>query len=160
MVNFIQSADSNIKINEDMSYLLNDALHVNAVFTASGAVTAGSPVLRVNLPYVGAHAKIKWYNTSSDHAPTDMATIKNTTSSVDGLHNITIQLSKATVASNEYHIEGWIEMQKQEVSIMDKNEVNRLKNLIDIAIDFLKLLSECLGKAVAAVIPWRNVNKK
>ena len=43
---------------------------------------------------------------------------------------------------------------------MDKNEVNRLKNLVDIAIEFLKLLSECLGKAVAAVIPWRNSNKK
>ena len=31
MVNFIQSADSKIKINEDVSYLLNNALHVNAV---------------------------------------------------------------------------------------------------------------------------------
>lgn len=110
MVNFIQPADSKIKINEDVSYLLNDALHVNAVFTATGAVTAGSPVLRVNLPDVGAHAEINWYNTSSDYAPTNAATVKNTTSSVDGLHNITIQLSAATVASQEYHIEGWIEL--------------------------------------------------
>lgn len=52
MVNFIQAADSKIKINEDVSYLLNDALHVNAVFTATGAVTADNPVLRVNLPNV------------------------------------------------------------------------------------------------------------
>lgn len=110
MVNFIQSADSKIKINEDVSYLLNDALHVNAVFTATDAVTAGSPVLRVNLPNVGAHAEINWYNTSSDYAPTNAATVKNTISSVDGLHNITIQLSAATVASQEYHIEGWIEL--------------------------------------------------
>lgn len=109
MVNFIKSADSKIKINEDVSYMLNDALHVNAVFTASGVVEANSPVLRVNLPNVGAHAEINWYNTSSDFAPT-AATVKNTTSSVDGLHNITIQLGTATVAEQEYHIEGWIEL--------------------------------------------------
>lgn len=107
MVNFIQPADSKIKINEDVSYLLNDALHVNAVFTASDAVEADNPVLRVNLPNVGAHAKINWYNTGSDFAPA-AATVKNTTSSVDGLHNITIQLGVATVAEQEYHIEGWI----------------------------------------------------
>lgn len=107
MVNFIQSANSKIKINEDVSYLLNDALHVNAVFTATDAVTAGDPVLRVNLPNVGAHAKINWYSPDSDHAPT-AATVKNTTSSVDGMHNITIQLTAETVASQEYHIEGWI----------------------------------------------------
>lgn len=107
MVNFIQSADSKIKINEDVSYLLNDALHVNAVFTTTGAVTDGNPVLRVNLPNVGAHAEINWYNTTSDHAPT-AATVKNTTSSVDGLHDITILLGADTVAGQEYHIEGWI----------------------------------------------------
>ena len=108
MVNFIQAANANIKINEDVSYLLNGARHVNAVFTASGAVEANSPVLRVNLPNVGAHAEINWYNTSSDHAPTAAATVKNTTSSVDGLHNITIQMGTATVAEQEYHIVGWI----------------------------------------------------
>lgn len=110
MANFIQSADSKIKINEDVSYLLNDALNVNAVFTATDTVTTGSPVLRVNLPNVGAHAAINWYNASSEHAPTAAATVKNTTSSVDGLHNITIQLDADTVASQEYHIEGWIEL--------------------------------------------------
>ena len=107
MVNFIQSADSKIKINEDVSYLLNDALHVNAVFTATGAVEANNPVLRVNLPNVGAHAEINWYNTSSDFAPTAAATVKNT-SSEDGLHNISIQLGEDTAASQTYHIEGWI----------------------------------------------------
>lgn len=108
MTNFIQSADSNITINEDVSYLLNNALHVNAVFTATGVVDADTPVLRVNLPNVGAHAEINWYNTGSDHAPSAAATVKNTTSSVDGLHNITIQLSAAVAASQEYHIDGWI----------------------------------------------------
>ena len=108
MVNFIQAADAKIKINEDVSYLLNDALHVNAVFTASGTVEANSPVLRVNLPNVGKHAELNWHNTSPDHAPTAAATVKNTTSSVDGLHNITIQLGATTVAEHEYHIEGWI----------------------------------------------------
>lgn len=107
MVNFIQSADSNIKINEDVSYLLNNALHVNAVFTATGAVDGDKPVLRVNLPNVGAHAEINWYNTGSDRAPSAVATVKNT-SSVDGLHNITIQLNAAVEASQEYHIDGWI----------------------------------------------------
>lgn len=108
MANFIQAADAKIKINEDVSYLLNDALHVNAVFTASGAVTADDPVLRVNLPNVGAHAEINWYKTTSDHAPTAAATVKNTTRSVDGLHDITILLGADTVAGQEYHIEGWI----------------------------------------------------
>lgn len=107
MVNFIQSADSKIKINEDVSYLLNNALYVNAVFTATGVVTANSPVLRVNLPNVGAHAEINWYNTDSDSTPT-AATVKNVISSVDGLHNITIQLSADVAASKEYHIDGWI----------------------------------------------------
>lgn len=108
MVNFIQAADANIEINEDFSYLLNDALHVNAVFTASGVVNENTPVLRVNLPNVGAHAKINWYKTSSDYAPTAAATVNNTTSSVNGLHKITIQLGVATEAKQKYHIEGWI----------------------------------------------------
>lgn len=110
MVNFIKSADSKIKINEDVSYLLNDALHVNAVFTASGVVETTNPVLRVNLPNVGKHAELNWYDTSSDHAATAAATVKDTTSSVDGLHDITIQLGAATVAGKEYHIEGWIKL--------------------------------------------------
>lgn len=108
MVNFIQPANSKIKINEDVSYLLNNALHVNAVFTATDAVAAGNPVLRVNLPNVGAYAEINWYNTGSDSAPSGAATVKNTTSSVNGLHNITIQLSADVAASQEYHIDGWI----------------------------------------------------
>lgn len=114
MVNFIKSADSKIKINEDVSYLLNDALHVNAVFTASDVVKADSPVLRVNLPNVGKHAELNWYNTSSDNAATAAATaaatVKNTVSSVDGIHDITISMSSDTAASNEYHIEGWIKL--------------------------------------------------
>lgn len=110
MVNFIKSADSNIKINEDVSYLLNDALHVNAVFTASGVVDANNPVLRVNLPNVGKHAELNLYNTSSDYAATAAAEVTNTVSSVDGIHNITISLGSATADSQEYHIEGWIKL--------------------------------------------------
>lgn len=110
MVNFIKSADSNIKINEDVSYLLNDALHVNAVFTASGVVETTNPVLRVNLPNVGKHAELNWYDTGSAHAATAAATVKDTTSSVDGLHDITIQLDADTAAETKYHIEGWIKL--------------------------------------------------
>jgi hypothetical protein len=110
MVNFIKSADSKIKINEDVSYLLNDALHVNAVFTASDVVKANSPVLRVNLPNVGKHAELGWYNTSSEYGATAAAKVKDTVSSVDGIHDITISLSADTATSNEYHIEGWIKL--------------------------------------------------
>lgn len=110
MVNFIKSADSKIKINEDVSYLLNDALHVNAVFTASGVVEANNPVLRVNLPNVGMHAELNWYNTSSDPASPAAAEVTNTVSSVDSIHNITISLGSATADSQEYHIEGWIKL--------------------------------------------------
>lgn len=110
MVNFIQAADSKIKINEDVSYLLNDALHVNAVFTASGTIEQNKPVLRVNLPGVGKHAELSWYNTSSENVATDTANVKDTVSSVDGIHDITISLSAATADSQEYHIEGWIKL--------------------------------------------------
>lgn len=110
MVNFIQSADSKIKINEDVSYLMNDALHVNAVFTASDVIEANNPVLRVNLPNVGKHAELNWYNTSSDYAATAAANVTDTVSSVDGIHNITISMSADTAASQEYHIEGWIKL--------------------------------------------------
>lgn len=110
MVKFILPADDKIKVTEDVSYLLNDALHVNAVFTASGAVAAGSAVLRINLPNIGEHAEINWYNTSSDYTATAAATVKNTFSTKDGLHSITIQLSAATAASQEYHIEGWVKL--------------------------------------------------
>lgn len=107
MANFIKSADSKININEDVSYLLNDALHVNAVFTASGVVDQGKPVLRVNLPNVGKHAELCWYTTRSEYAA---ATVYNNVTSVDAIHDITISLSAATVASQAYHIEGWIKL--------------------------------------------------
>ena len=108
MVNFILPADKKITIVEDTSYLLNNALHVNAVFSASGVVASGSDVLRVNLPNVGEHAELGWFDTGSDHSATNAATVKNTFSAKDGLHNITIQLGAATAASQLYHIEGWV----------------------------------------------------
>lgn len=110
MVNFIQSANSKIKINEDVSYLMNDALHVNAVFTATDAIKENVPVLRVNLPNVGKHAKLNWYDTSSNYAATAAAVVNDTVSSVDGIHNITISMSVAIAASQECHIEGWIKL--------------------------------------------------
>ena len=110
MVNFILPADDKIKIAEDASYLLNDVLHVNAVFTATGAVASGQPVLRINLPNIGNHAELNWYNTASDYSATAAASVKNTVSTKDGMHNITVQLSTATAASQEYHIEGWVKL--------------------------------------------------
>ena len=107
MTKFIQAADSKIKMVEDNSYLLNGALRVFAVFTATGAVAANEPALLVNLPNVGEHAELGWFNTATDHAA---ASVKNTTSSKDGLHKITISLGAATVAGQEYHIDGWINL--------------------------------------------------
>ena len=43
---------------------------------------------------------------------------------------------------------------------MDKDNINRLKQLVDATIDFLKLVSKYLGEAVAAILPWRNRYKK
>ena len=110
MTKFIQSADSKIKMVEDNSYLLNSALRVSAVFTATGVVNANAPVLRVNLPNVGKHAELGWFNTASDHAATAGASVKNTMSSTDGLHTITISLDTTTAAGQEYHINGWINL--------------------------------------------------
>lgn len=110
MTNFIQSADSKIKIVEDNSYLLNGALRVFAVFTATGVVTANDPALLVNLPNVGKHAELGWFDAASDHSATAGASVKNTMSSKDGLHKITISLDTATAAGKEYHINGWINL--------------------------------------------------
>lgn len=110
MTNFILPADDKVTIVEDTSYLINDALHVNAVFTSSGVVASGSDVLRVNLPNVGEHAELGWFNTGSDHSATAAATVKNTYSTKDGLHKVSISLGAATAASQEYHIDGWIKL--------------------------------------------------
>ena len=110
MTKFIQAADSKIKMVEDNSFLLNGALRVFAVFTATGAVAASEPALLVNLPNVGEHAELGWFNTATDHAATAAATVNNITSSKDGLHKITISLGAATVAGQEYHIDGWINL--------------------------------------------------
>lgn len=110
MTKFIQAADSKIKMVEDNSFLLNDALHVIAVFTATGVVNENAPVLLVNLPNVGEHAELGWFNTASDHAAAAGASVKNTTSSTDGMHKITISLGTATAAGQEYHINGWINL--------------------------------------------------
>ena len=110
MTKFIQAADSKIKMVEDNSYLLNGALRVFAVFTATDVVKANEPVLLVNLPNVGNHAELGWFNTTSDHAATAGASVKNTMYSKDGMHKITISLDTATAADQEYHINGWINL--------------------------------------------------
>ena len=44
---------------------------------------------------------------------------------------------------------------------MNKDSMKRLKQLVDITIDFLKLVSKYLGETVTAIIlPWRNGHKK
>ena len=42
---------------------------------------------------------------------------------------------------------------------MDKDSIKRLKRLVDVTIDFLKLASKYLGEAVAAILPWRKPKK-
>lgn len=110
MSKFITSANSSISVVDDASYQVNDALHINAVFTASGVVAANSDVLRINIPDCGEHAEVGWFNTASDHAATAAASIKKTTSSVDGLKVISIQLGAATAKGQEYNVEGWVKL--------------------------------------------------
>ena len=110
MSKFISSANNAIKVVDDASYLVNDALHINAVFTASGIVAANTDVLYINIPDCGEHAEVGWFNTGSDHAATATASIKKTTSTKDGLSVISIQLDAATAASQEYNVEGWVKL--------------------------------------------------
>lgn len=110
MSKFISSANNSIKVVDDASYMVNDALHINAVFTASGVVAANTDVLFINLPDCGEHAGVGYFNTASDHAATAAATVKKTTSSVDGLNVISIQLGTATAAGQEYNVEGWVKL--------------------------------------------------
>lgn len=110
MSKFITSANSSISVVDDASYMVNDALHINAVFTANGVVAANTDVLFINLPDCGEHAEVGYFNTASDHAATAAATVKKTTSSVDGLNVISIQLGTATAASQEYNVEGWVKL--------------------------------------------------
>lgn len=42
---------------------------------------------------------------------------------------------------------------------MDKDSIKRLKQLVDVTIDFLKLVSKYLGEAIAAILPWRKHKK-
>ena len=42
---------------------------------------------------------------------------------------------------------------------MDKDSMKRLKQLVDVTIDFLKLISKYLGEAVAAILPLRKPKK-
>ncbi len=47
-----------INVVDDASYMVNDALHINAVFSASAVVAANTDVLYINLPDCGAHAEV------------------------------------------------------------------------------------------------------
>ena len=110
MSKFISSANAGIKVVDDASYMVNDALHINAVFSASAVVAANTDVLFINLPDCGAHAEVGWFDTGSDHSATAAATVKKTTSKVDGLNVISIQLGAATAADKVYNVEGWVKL--------------------------------------------------
>ena len=43
---------------------------------------------------------------------------------------------------------------------VDKNKVNKIKEWVDVTIEFLKLVSKYLGEAVAAILPCRKGHKK
>lgn len=43
---------------------------------------------------------------------------------------------------------------------VDKNKVNKIKEWVDITIEFLKLVSKYLGETVAAILPYRKGHKK
>lgn len=45
--------------------------------------------------------------------------------------------------------------------MVNKDNLKQLKQIVDVTIDFLKLVSKYLGEAVAAIIlPWRYGHKK
>lgn len=39
---------------------------------------------------------------------------------------------------------------------MDKEAMKKIKDIVDISIDFLKIISKYLGEAVAAILPWHK----
>lgn len=39
---------------------------------------------------------------------------------------------------------------------MDKEAMKKIKEIVDVTIDFLKIISKYLGEAVAAILPWHN----
>ena len=42
---------------------------------------------------------------------------------------------------------------------MNKDSIKRLKQLVDVTIDFLKLVSKYIGEAVSAILPWQKAKK-
>lgn len=110
MSKFITSANEMITVNEDATFPINDALHIKCTFTASGAVEANTDLLAINVPMVGDHAEVGYFNTSSDSSNTAAIKIVDTVSSVDGLHKITMQMEATTAANQEYSVEGWVKL--------------------------------------------------
>lgn len=110
MAHYIYPASSSIEVVADNSFVLNNALYVNAVISASGVVASGTAVAEIVLPKCGAKAEIGYFNPASDHAPTAAATVKCNTAEDTGLPQITITLGAATAASQEYVITGWMEL--------------------------------------------------
>lgn len=39
---------------------------------------------------------------------------------------------------------------------MDKEAMKKIKEIVDVTIDFLKIISKYLGEAVAAILPWHK----
>lgn len=110
MSKFITSANDKITVNEDASFPLNDALHIKCTFTADDAVAANTDLLAINVPEVGDHAEVGYFNTASDSSNTAAIKIVDTVSSVDGLHKITMQMAAATAKGQEYSVEGWVKL--------------------------------------------------
>ncbi len=110
MSKFITSANKNITVNEDASFPINDALHVKCTFTSKGTVAANTDLLEINVPKVGDHAEVGYFNTASDSSNTAAIKVVDTVSSVDGLHKITMQMEAATADGQEYSVEGWVKL--------------------------------------------------
>ena len=43
---------------------------------------------------------------------------------------------------------------------MDKDSSKRLKQMVDVTIDFVELVSKYLGETIATILPWLNRHKK
>lgn len=110
MSKFISSADTNITVTGDASYTINDILFINTVITAKSAVAANNNVLYINVPKLGNKAEVGWFNTKSDHAATATATVKSNTDDTGTITVNSITFGAATVAEQEYVVEGWVKL--------------------------------------------------
>ncbi len=110
MSKFITSVNSNITINSDASYLLNDNLFINTNITASAPVPAGSNALYVNVTnYRVGHQQMGWYRNDLAYAPNHACIID--TDSNNDIDGFFIKLTTVNrLEAGPCTITGWVKI--------------------------------------------------